>query len=92
MNRRQAPRILPSVRSGPAIALRRTEQPLLALRWGIDELRQLPLFEAVRRWIDNEAVRFDIVDEGETLTAEKIREIVHSEAYKEQLLVFDVRR
>lgn len=58
----------------------------------IDELRQLPLFEAVRRWIDNEAVRFDIVDEGETLTAEKIREIVHSEAYKEQLLVFDVRR
>lgn len=58
----------------------------------IDELRQLPLFEAVRRWIDNEAVRFDIVDEGETLTEEKIREIVHSEAYKEQLLVFDVRR
>ena len=57
-----------------------------------DELRQLPLFEAVRTWMDNEGVRFDIVDEGEPLTEEKVREIVHSEAYKDQLLAFDERR
>ena len=58
----------------------------------IDELKQLPLFEAVRTWMDNEAVWFDIVDEGEPLTEEKIHEIVHSEAYKELLLAFDIRR
>lgn len=58
----------------------------------IDELRQLSLFEAVRTWMDNEAVRFDIIDQGEPLTEEKIYEIVHSEAYKEQLLAFDIRR
>ena len=58
----------------------------------IDELKRLPLFEAVRTWMDNEAVRFDIVDEGEPLTEEKIHEIVRSEAYKQQLLAFDVRR
>ena len=39
-----------------------------------------------------EAVRFDIVDEGEPLTEEKIHEIVHSEPYKELLLAFDIRR
>jgi hypothetical protein len=58
----------------------------------IDEPKQLSLFEAVRNWLDDEGVPFDIVDEGNRLTAEKIQEIAHSEEYKEQLLAFDERR
>jgi hypothetical protein len=58
----------------------------------IDGPKKLSLFEAVRIWIDDEGDPFDIVDEGNRLTEEKIREIAHSEAYKEQLLAFDERR
>ncbi|HZL40946.1 MAG TPA: hypothetical protein VFC45_11800 [Pseudolabrys sp.] len=54
--------------------------------------KQLSLFEAVRIWIDDEGVPFDIVDEGKRLTEEKIQEIAHSEAYKGELLAFDERR
>jgi len=52
----------------------------------------LSLFEAVRRWTDDEGVPFDILDEGNQLTEEQIQEIAHSEAYKAELLAFDERR
>ena len=58
----------------------------------IDSPKQLSLFEAVRRWTDDEGVPFDILDEGTRLTEEQIQEIAHSEAYKAELLAFDERR
>ena len=58
----------------------------------IDRAKQLSLFEAVRRWTDDEGVPFDILDEGNRLTEEQIQEIAHSEAYKAELLAFDERR
>jgi len=58
----------------------------------IDEPTQLPLFEAIRIWMDGEGVQFDIVDDGTRLTEANIQEIIHSKAYKEQLLAFHERR
>ena len=58
----------------------------------IDRPKQLSLFEAVRRWTDDEGVPFDILAEGSRLTEEQIQEIAHSEAYKAELLAFDERR
>ncbi len=58
----------------------------------IDRLKQLSLFEAVRRWTDDEGNPFDILDEGNRLTEAEIQEIAHSEAYKAELLAFDERR
>jgi len=58
----------------------------------IDRPKKLSLFEAVRRWTDDEGVPFDILDEGNQLTEEQIQEIAHSEAYKAKLLAFDERR
>jgi hypothetical protein len=58
----------------------------------IDGPKKLSLFEAVRIWLDDEGVPFDIVDDGNRLTEEEIKEISHSEAYKGELLAFDERR
>src|SRR5664280_2235594 len=56
----------------------------------IDWPMQLSLFEGVRRWMDDETVPFDIEDDGNRLTKEQIQEIAHSEAYKAELLAFDL--
>jgi hypothetical protein len=53
------------------------------------EATRMSLFEAVRRWTDDEVVSFDIEDGDPT---ETIQEIAHSEAYNERLLAFDERR
>jgi len=42
--------------------------------------------------MDGEGVQFDIVDDGTRLTEANIQEIIHSKAYKEQLLAFHERR
>jgi hypothetical protein len=52
----------------------------------------MSLFEAVRRWIDDEVVSFDIEDGDHHLTTETIQETAHSEGYKERLLAFEERR
>jgi hypothetical protein len=52
---------------------------------------RMSLFDAVRRWTDDEAVSFDIEDGARRLTAEEIQEVAHSEAYKARLLAFDER-
>ncbi len=58
----------------------------------INRSEELSLFEAVRRWMDDEDNSFDIEVDGKQLTAETIHEISHSEPYKEMLLAFDERR
>jgi hypothetical protein len=58
----------------------------------IDRPMQLSLFEAVRRWTDDEGAPFDIEYDDNRLTKEQIQEIAHSEAYKAELLAFDERR
>jgi hypothetical protein len=58
----------------------------------INRSEELSLFEAVRRWMDDEGNPFDIKVDGSQLTAEKIHEIALSEPYKELLLAFDERR
>jgi hypothetical protein len=62
--------------------------------WGtqIDRRQELSLFEAVRRWTDDEGNPFEIDVDGNRLTVEQIQEIAHSEPYKELLLAFDERR
>jgi hypothetical protein len=59
----------------------------------VREPAQLSLFEAVRRWIDDEGMGgFDIELDGALLTLEQIQQIAHSEDYKARLLAFDERR
>ena len=53
---------------------------------------QMSLFDALRRWTDDEGVSFDIKDGDRRLTTEDIQEIAHSEAYIARLLAFDERR
>ena len=62
--------------------------------WGtqIDRPQELSLFEAVRRWTDDEGNPFEIGVDGNRLTVEQIHEIAHSEPYKELLLAYDERR
>lgn len=72
--------ILPSARSASAVDR-------------IQMSTQLSLFEAVRRWTNDEGVgTFDIEVDGNRLTHEQIQEIAHSEDYKSRLLAFDERR
>jgi hypothetical protein len=57
-----------------------------------DRPQELSLFEAVRKWTNDEGNPFDIKVDGNRLTIEQIQEIAHSEPYKELLLAFDERR
>ena len=59
---------------------------------GDKSANQMSLFDAVRRWTDDEGVSFDIKDGDRRLTTEDIQEIAHSEAYIARLLAFDERR
>src|SRR5580700_3916373 len=55
----------------------------------IQEPTQVSIFEAVRRWTDDEGMgTFDIELDGRNLTPEQIQEIAHSEDYKARLLAF----
>jgi hypothetical protein len=59
----------------------------------MDKPTQVSLFEAVRRWNNNEGLdAFDIELDGSPLTNQQIQEISHSETYKDRLLAFDERR
>jgi hypothetical protein len=58
-----------------------------------DKPTQASLFDAVRRWTDEEGVdAFDIQIDGKKLSSEQIQEIAHSDGYKNRLLAFDERR
>jgi hypothetical protein len=59
----------------------------------MQEPTQVSIFEAVRRWTDDEGIgTFDIEIDGRRLTPAQIQEIAHSEDYKATLLAFDERR
>ena len=58
----------------------------------MDGSEQMSLFEAVRRWTDDEGVPFDIAVAGNRLTREQIEAIAHSQPYQDLLLAFDERR
>lgn len=53
---------------------------------------QVSLFEAVRRWTDDDGVSWTIDDGRDRLSEAEIQQIAHSEAYKERLLAYDERR
>lgn len=53
---------------------------------------QVSLFEAVRRWTDDDGVVLMIHDGATRLSSAEIQQIAHSEAYKERLLAYDERR
>ena len=58
----------------------------------VDQLADVSLFDAVRKWTDAEgADAFDIELDGKRLTPEQIQAIAHSEAYKDRLLAFNER-
>ena len=58
----------------------------------VDELTDVSLFDAVRKWTDAEGVdAFYIELDGKRLTPEQIQAIAHSEAYKDRLLAFNER-
>jgi hypothetical protein len=58
-----------------------------------DKPMQVALFEAVRRWTDEEGIdAFEIEVDGKTLSPDQIQEIAHSDDYKNRLLAFDERR
>jgi hypothetical protein len=59
----------------------------------LQEPVQTSIFEAVRRWTDDEGMgTIDIEVDGRRLTPDEIQEIAHSEDYKARLLAFDERR
>lgn len=59
----------------------------------VQQPAQLSLFEAVRRWIDDEGMGgFEIEMDGAPLTLEQIQLVAHSEEYTTRLLAFDERR
>jgi hypothetical protein len=54
---------------------------------------QVALFDAVRRWADEEGIdAFEFQVGGKTLSPDQIQEIAHSDDYKNRLLAFDERR
>jgi hypothetical protein len=58
----------------------------------VDQLADVSLFDAVRKWTDAEGVdAFYIELDGKRLTPEQIQTIAHSEAYKDRLLAFNER-
>ena len=58
----------------------------------VDQLADVSLFDAVRKWTDAEgADAFYIELDGKRLTPEQIQAIAHSEAYKDRLLAFNER-
>jgi hypothetical protein len=58
----------------------------------VDQLTDVSLFDAVRKWTDAEGVdAFYIELDGKRLTPEQIQTIAHSEAYKDRLLAFNER-
>ena len=53
----------------------------------------LTLFDAVRRWTDDEgAGDYAIELEGQRLTATQIQEVAHSQEYIDRLMAFEERR
>ncbi len=57
------------------------------------EPRQVTLFDAVRKWTDDEGVEgFEVKLDGKHLSPEQLQEIAHSEAYKAMLMAFYERR
>ena len=55
-------------------------------------ITEVSLFEAVRRWTDDDGVSLTIDDEAGRLSDAEIQRIAHSEAYKKRLLAYDERR
>lgn len=59
----------------------------------LDGETSLTLFEAVRRWTDDEgAGDYAIESEGQRLTAAQIQEVAHSQEYIDRLMAFEERR
>ncbi len=56
------------------------------------ESRQVTLFDAVRKWTDDEGVEgFEVELDGKTLSFEQLQEIAHSDDYQNRLLAFNER-
>jgi hypothetical protein len=54
---------------------------------------RLSLFEAVRRWIQDEGLSSLVIDDGGTLlTDSEILQITNSQNYRDMVLAFDDRR
>jgi hypothetical protein len=54
---------------------------------------QLTMFDAVRRWTDEEgAGAFAIELDGKQMSAGQIEDVAHSQEYVDRLLAFDERR
>jgi hypothetical protein len=59
----------------------------------LDGQTSLTLFDAVRRWTDDEgAGDYAIESEGKRLTATQVQEVAHSQEYTDRLIAFDERR
>jgi hypothetical protein len=59
----------------------------------LDGRTSLTLFDAVRKWTDDEgAGDYAIESEGKPLTAAQIEEVAHSQDYIDKLLAFEERR
>lgn len=59
----------------------------------LDGQTSLTLFDAVRRWTDDEgAGDYAIESEGKRLTATQVQEVAHSQEYIDRLIAFDERR
>lgn len=59
----------------------------------LDGENSLALFDAVRRWTDDEgAGDYAIESEGKRLTPTQIQEVAHSQEYIDRLMAFEERR
>lgn len=59
----------------------------------LDGQTSLTLFDAVRRWTDDEgASDYTIELEDKRLTATQIQEVAHSQQYIDRLMAFEERR
>ena len=59
----------------------------------LDDQTSLTLFDAIRRWTDDEgAGDYAIELEGKRLSATQIQEVAHSQQYIDRLIAFDERR
>lgn len=56
------------------------------------EPRQVTLFDAVRKWTDDEGVEgFQVKLDGKNLDPEQLKQIAHSEPYQAKLMAFNER-